>query len=109
MLSSRISAQDEEDVLAELAAMQAEQVRPALNDALSTPCPQHAQPSLSKACGIMRAHASCCAQTSTKLPEAPSHALPEVERPAASVDTEEEEEEGRKAEPARPARQLVAA
>ncbi|TNY19358.1 polyketide synthase, partial [Rhodotorula diobovata] len=65
LLSSRISAQDEEDVLAELAAMQAE-------------------------------------QTSTKLPEAPSHALPEVERPAASIDAEEqEEEEGREAEPAR--------
>lgn len=58
----------------------------------------------------MRAHASSCAQTSTKLPEAPSHALPEVERPAASIDAEEqEEEEGREAEPARPARQLVAA
>ncbi|KPV74340.1 uncharacterized protein RHOBADRAFT_54180 [Rhodotorula graminis WP1] len=73
LLSSRMSAQDEEDVLAELAAMQAE-------------------------------------QTSTKLPEAPSHALPEVERPAVVVDTEADEEEGeRQAVRARPERQLVAA
>ncbi|GAA5962380.1 hypothetical protein JCM8115_001471 [Rhodotorula mucilaginosa] len=57
LLSSRISAQDEEDVLAELAALQAEQV-----------------------------------QAGVSLPEAPTHALPEVERPTAAVDTKEEEE-----------------
>ncbi|GAA6028629.1 hypothetical protein JCM8097_007319 [Rhodosporidiobolus ruineniae] len=54
LLSTRISAAEEEDVLAELAALQAEQV-------------------------------------GTKLPEAPSHALPEVERPVAAPVEEEEE------------------
>ncbi|GAA6015796.1 hypothetical protein JCM10207_008798 [Rhodosporidiobolus poonsookiae] len=55
LLSSRISAADEEDVLAELAALQAEQV-------------------------------------GTKLPEAPTHALPEPERtPVVPVEAEEEE------------------
>ncbi|BGP25802.1 Vacuolar protein sorting-associated protein 20 [Rhodotorula toruloides] len=53
LLSSRMSAQDEEDVQAELAALQAE-------------------------------------QSGTKLPEAPTHALPEVERPAVSVPFETE-------------------
>ncbi|GAA5907900.1 hypothetical protein JCM8208_001980 [Rhodotorula glutinis] len=73
LLSSRMSAQDEEDVLAELAAMQAE-------------------------------------QTSIKLPEAPSHALPEVERPTVVVDAEtEDEEDERQAVRAGPERQLVAA
>ncbi|BGP41399.1 Vacuolar protein sorting-associated protein 20 [Rhodotorula kratochvilovae] len=70
LLSSRISAEDEEDVLAELAALQAE-------------------------------------QTSTKLPEAPSHALPEVERPTVVADAEEGEE--RQADQPQRARQLVAA
>ncbi|GJN90256.1 hypothetical protein Rhopal_003257-T1 [Rhodotorula paludigena] len=69
LLSSRISAEDEEDVLAELAALQAE-------------------------------------QTGTKLPEAPSHALPEVERPTPVA---AEEEEGEVApEPARPQRERQA-
>ncbi|BGO92693.1 hypothetical protein NBRC10512_000746 [Rhodotorula toruloides] len=53
LLSSRMSAQDEEDVQAELAALQAE-------------------------------------QTGTKLPEAPTHALPEVERPAVHIPSEAE-------------------
>ncbi|GAA5867908.1 hypothetical protein JCM8547_003411 [Rhodosporidiobolus lusitaniae] len=66
LLSSRISAADEEDVLAELAALQAEQV-------------------------------------TTKLPEAPTHALPE-RTPATAVEDEEEEEPVRQ-----PQRQAVAA
>ncbi|BGP33362.1 Vacuolar protein sorting-associated protein 20 [Rhodotorula toruloides] len=53
LLSSRMSAQDEEDVQAELAALQAE-------------------------------------QTGTKLPEAPTHALPEVERPVVNIPSEAE-------------------
>ncbi|GAA5954746.1 hypothetical protein JCM10213_004643 [Rhodosporidiobolus nylandii] len=68
MLSTRISAADEEDVLAELAALQAEQL-------------------------------------GTKLPEAPSHALPE-RAPAAPVEAEEEEQSA--AQPQRQ-RQAVAA
>ncbi|GAA5972142.1 hypothetical protein JCM11641_002512 [Rhodosporidiobolus odoratus] len=69
LLSSRISAADEEDVLAELAALQAEQI-------------------------------------STKLPEAPSHALPE--RLPVVPTGEDEEEEGLAAEQRQP-RQAVAA
>ncbi|BGP56489.1 Vacuolar protein sorting-associated protein 20 [Rhodotorula sphaerocarpa] len=58
MLSSRMSAQDEEDVLAELATLQAEQV-----------------------------------QAGVVLPEAPSHALPEVERLVATPAESAVEEE----------------
>ncbi|POY73208.1 hypothetical protein BMF94_3541 [Rhodotorula taiwanensis] len=53
MLSSRMSAQDEEDVLAELAELQAE-------------------------------------QAGVSLPEAPSHALPEVEQPTEAAPIESE-------------------
>ncbi|GAA5881797.1 hypothetical protein JCM3774_001282 [Rhodotorula dairenensis] len=55
LLSSRMSAQDEEDVLAELAALQAEQV-----------------------------------QAGVALPEAPTHALPEVEGPTTLTEGTEE-------------------
>ncbi|GAA5825040.1 hypothetical protein JCM11251_006072 [Rhodosporidiobolus azoricus] len=73
LLSSRISAADEEDVLAELAALQAEQV-------------------------------------GTKLPEAPSHALPEapVRFPVAAEEEQPEEEEEPIRQPQRE-RQMVAA
>lgn len=91
LLSSRISAQDEEDVQAELAALQAEQVRLALPRLL------RAEPtarSVSMELVASETHKHSLLQTGTKLPEAPTHALPEVERPAVSVPAEAETRPG---------------
>lgn len=79
MLSSKISAADEEDVLEELAALQAEQVqvRPPFG--------------ASKAHGIQHVPANTRAFfEQTKMPHAPLHALPE--RQQSSIEAEPEQE-----------------
>lgn len=92
MLSSRMSAQDEEDVQAELAALQAEQVRPALTCQSSHGCSRTSVLAYKKVViGLSEcSQAFLLSQTGTKLPEAPTHALPEVERPAVHIPSEAE-------------------
>lgn len=104
-MSSRISAADEEDVLAELAALQAEQVRH-----LPLPPP-------SSHVALVVAHLVSLPytynpfdfspfllpQVTTKLPEAPTHALPQPERTPVAAPVEEEEPE------AAPVRERIAA
>jgi len=105
-----MSAQDEEDVLAELAAMQAEQVRLLfLSSSLDARAACMPRPARVDACEQGTLTPTPRSQTSTKLPEAPTHALPQVERPAVVVDADADEEDERQAARARPERQLVAA
>ena len=96
MLSSKISAADEEDVLEELAALQAEQV-------------QVSRRSVAWPLRRSDAHTHESARTQVKMPHAPLHALPERQQTANEAGSEPEREEEVEFEPERERRQAVLA